>query len=427
MKSILIYLPEAVLCCKGSTVNKRCRECAFSLINKMALLAIKTENSLENFLNALSTGLAGSISMISCTILALASVLHNRKNEINSDQFEIIVNNICLLTTTGTREVVSCALSFIKVIVTSFSNDLMPQLSTIINSISKMTDDCKRKFRQETRNIYQRLVRKFGSELVIKLVPSTDIQTHVRLRALNKEAGRLKRNKEKRAKDKMDEKVDVDFSLKTKPKTFEEILAECEEDELETKIVKPKAKLEKGRKRILAENYLQEIEDDILDFTETATNKNILMSKPSTSENHTNTLKSSSVNDSIKTAPDGRLIIVDDTSVLLPKSNIEDDDMINNSSDEDMPSKKRFKYTPGGKGIHRPFNNKNIVQGNINKQMKNNKNESQVSNNKNKGKKANCNVRPFMYTSFKHYGDSNKKKKKKEKFKITLINIILYC
>lgn len=79
MKSILAHLPEAVLCCKGSNVNKRCRECAFFLINKMALLSIKSEKGLENFLNALSAGLAGSISMISCTTLALASVLHNRK------------------------------------------------------------------------------------------------------------------------------------------------------------------------------------------------------------------------------------------------------------------------------------------------------------------------------------------------------------
>jgi len=80
MESIFAHLPEAVLCCKGATINKRCRECAFSLINKMALLAIKTESGLENFLNALSTGLAGSIPMIQCTILALASVLHNRKS-----------------------------------------------------------------------------------------------------------------------------------------------------------------------------------------------------------------------------------------------------------------------------------------------------------------------------------------------------------
>lgn len=83
-----------------------------------------------------------------------------------------------------------------------------------------MTEDCKRKFRQETKNIYQRLVRKFGTDVILKLVPNTDIQTRVRLRALNKEAERLKRNKEKRAKDKSNDNIDIDFSLKTKPKTY---------------------------------------------------------------------------------------------------------------------------------------------------------------------------------------------------------------
>jgi len=93
MKSIFVHLPEAVLCCKGATVNKRCRECAFLLINKMALLAIKIENGLENFLNALSSGLAGSIPMICCTILALASVLHNRKSMYikNKNKFYLIM------------------------------------------------------------------------------------------------------------------------------------------------------------------------------------------------------------------------------------------------------------------------------------------------------------------------------------------------
>lgn len=44
----------------------------------------------------------------------------------------MILSNICLLITTGTREVVSSALSFIKVIITSFSNDLLPHLATIV-------------------------------------------------------------------------------------------------------------------------------------------------------------------------------------------------------------------------------------------------------------------------------------------------------
>jgi len=62
------------------------------------------------------------------------------------------------------------------------------------------------------------------------------------------------------------------------PLRFEEILAECEEDdELETNVnQKPKAKLERGRKKKSAENYLHESEDDILDFTEANSNRKIL-------------------------------------------------------------------------------------------------------------------------------------------------------
>lgn len=83
-----------------------------------------------------------------------------------------------------------------------------------------MTDDCKRKFRQESKNIYQRLIRKFDTQLIIKLVPNTDVQTHVRLRAINKESERLKRKRENRTKDTAkDDKVNADFNLKTKPKT----------------------------------------------------------------------------------------------------------------------------------------------------------------------------------------------------------------
>lgn len=84
-----------------------------------------------------------------------------------------------------------------------------------------MTNDCKRKFRQETKNIYQRLVRKFSAQIIIKFVPNTDNQTLVRLRAINKESERLKKNRDKKNKDKTNnDKTGADFNLKTKPKTY---------------------------------------------------------------------------------------------------------------------------------------------------------------------------------------------------------------
>lgn len=110
-------------------------------------------------------------------------------------------------------------------------------------------------------------------------------------------------------------------------------MAECEEDdELDTNFNQnPKAKQEKQRKKKSTDNYLQESEDDILDFTEATSNRKILckfnlfsiyfsllinfslckVSKPK-SEHNTNIHKLSSVDDSIKTAPDGRLIITDE-------------------------------------------------------------------------------------------------------------------
>lgn len=59
-------------------------------------------------------------------------------DEINSEQFERILCNVCLLITTGTREVVSSALSFIKVIISSFYNELSPYLSTVVRIIIKL-------------------------------------------------------------------------------------------------------------------------------------------------------------------------------------------------------------------------------------------------------------------------------------------------
>lgn len=53
-------------------------------------------------------------------------------DEINSEQFGRTLSNICLLITTGTREVVSSAISFIKVIITSFYNELSPHLSLVV-------------------------------------------------------------------------------------------------------------------------------------------------------------------------------------------------------------------------------------------------------------------------------------------------------
>lgn len=71
-----------VLCCKDG--NQKCRSNAFELLNKMAdVMAIEAgEDGVGKFLDMLLVGLVGTTSMISATILALASVVHSQEGNV---------------------------------------------------------------------------------------------------------------------------------------------------------------------------------------------------------------------------------------------------------------------------------------------------------------------------------------------------------
>jgi ribosomal RNA-processing protein 12 len=49
-----------------------------------------------------------------------------------------------------------------------------------------MTEDCKHHFRLKTRNLFDRLVRKFGYGTIVAIIPASDVITHRRLRNLRK-------------------------------------------------------------------------------------------------------------------------------------------------------------------------------------------------------------------------------------------------
>lgn len=71
------------------------------------------------------------------------------------------------------------------------------------------------------RDIYDRLVRKFGASTIISLVPTHDGATLTRLKALKKLNDRKKKRKEKLKQNAKHDSDDEDFmfSVKSKPKT----------------------------------------------------------------------------------------------------------------------------------------------------------------------------------------------------------------
>lgn len=100
---------------------------------------------------------------------------------------------------------------------------LLLEIFIQVKTLSNISDDCKRKFRQKIRDLYDRLMRKYGAATIIPMVPTHDGTTLVRLKALkklqdrkNKKKQELREQKTKKNATRDDESM---FSVKHKPKT----------------------------------------------------------------------------------------------------------------------------------------------------------------------------------------------------------------
>lgn len=385
-------VPEAVLCCKD--INARCRATAYELLNKMA---DKMSDNFVRYIEIVMAGLAGSQHMASASLLALASITHHCIDTFPSELLNLLLDNVCLLVCSVSREIVGSALSYIKVYITSLKRDLVTSsVPKLMKALVGMTDDNKRHYRTKTRDILARFVRWYGADTILALVPQSEKVMYMRLRNMRKIQERKKRQRQadlegKKGKDDDD---DIQFSVKSKPKSIDEILAELDVSDSEDENVKSKSKKlphKEGKQKHKNNVWLREDADDIVDFTDMSTTKKLSSVGPNTSvsSNLLNTQNKKKPKDGgFKTAPDGRLIIKDDSDdeseytgrrkkddfVSLRLSNSEDDysdldeDSKSVASSSAIPGRKRklststdatsvrppMKYQAGGSGIHRP-------------------------------------------------------------------------
>ena len=154
-----------------------------------------------------------------------------------------ILGHTCNLITGPTREITLSCLAFVKVYLTVMPTPVIgPTLPKVVRihvyhifkfnkkqislqlilfsllkveALSKMTDDCKRHFRQKVRDILVKMVRKFGIENITNMVPNSDETMYKRLKNIRKIETRKQKVKEEKNKD---EDSDEEFNLKRMPK-----------------------------------------------------------------------------------------------------------------------------------------------------------------------------------------------------------------
>uniref|UniRef100_A0A7N8WWX9 Ribosomal RNA processing 12 homolog n=1 Tax=Mastacembelus armatus TaxID=205130 RepID=A0A7N8WWX9_9TELE len=281
---IVALLPEVIICTKEVSVGAR--KNAYTLLveigNAFGRFCGNTKDAMKEYLALLYAGLTGSVTMITCTVLALTRLVFEYKGKLEVNTLEQLLHNICLLLSSRTREIVKASLGFIKVILFIMDpKTLASHVTVMMEGIGNIKDDVRRHFRTKLKNIFTKFIRKFGFELVKSMLPAEHHKVLVNIR---KAEARTKRRKQA---------TDI-----------EDVLAESDsdlsEDEGKASNAKKVGKRQKGRA------WLKEGEDDDpLNFLDPKVSQRVLATNPEMK-------KSTKVDHGFKVTSDGRLIIRED-------------------------------------------------------------------------------------------------------------------
>ncbi|XP_026668407.1 RRP12-like protein isoform X2 [Ceratina calcarata] len=386
MKFLEAIVPEVVIYIKD--INSKCRASAYQLLNTIAERFLENPEQLKEYVNMLIIGLAGAQKYCTASMLALASVTYHYNGSLGVEKIKEIFEHACKLVASPTREIAEAALSYAKVYITVMPSPIVAStLTKLIDSLSTMDGDCHRHFRQKIRDILAKLLRKYGMETISAMVPGSNTVLHKRLKNISKLEEAKKKKRELRRSKEQESDEDSEFNAKRRPKTIEEILADSE-DEFEDTDNESQRKNKKRTSR--KEAWIQENEE-IVDLIDPAAARNITTTHPGSLNTKAGVPKPK--DRGFKTAPDGRLIILDDNDIddetevkkkkkspLLLHSDSEDDydiddnatvatmhstqnkrkrnDTVDNVS---LRSESTSRYQAGGSGIHRPLKKGKIV------------------------------------------------------------------
>ncbi|XP_063291043.1 RRP12-like protein isoform X1 [Pelobates fuscus] len=359
-------IPEVMICTREMSVGAR--KNAYTLLAEIghAFLRFRDDprDAMESYLAVVYAGLAGSVTMISCAVFTLTRLLFEFKEQMGVDIIEHLLQNVCLLLISKTREIVKAALGFIKVII--FIMDikvLSKQLQMMIEAIGNINKDMRRHFRVKLRNIFTKFIRKFGFDVVKNMLPEEYHKVLVNIRKAE-----AKNKKQKALKQDSSQGEEDDKEAKIKGDSIDDLLADTDDEDDEKE--RPRKQQKKQTKQ-KSHAWLKEGEqDEPLNFLDPNAAQRVLATRPD--------VKGAKLKHDFKTTSDGRLIIPDDEAEEEKSKVNVDEEMADLMQEVGLRTKKaqkkRFRevdydddeyavgsssqYKAGGSGIHRPFSKK---------------------------------------------------------------------
>ncbi|XP_075391105.1 RRP12-like protein [Tenrec ecaudatus] len=364
-------IPEVILCTKEVSVGAR--KNAFALLVEMGHAFLRfgenQEAALQRFLVLIYPGLVGPVTTVSCTILALTHLLFEFKERLGTRLVAQLLESVCLLLASRTRDVVKSALGFVKVVVAVMDGaHLAKHVQLVMDAIGKLSDDMRRHFRTKLRNLFTKFIRKFGFELVKGLLPE---EYHKVLVNIRKAEARAKRHRSLSQAAMEEEEEEEEEPAQGKGDSIEDILADSEEDEEEEKPERSRGKEQRKLARQRSRAWLKEGGgDEPLNFLDPKVAQRVLATQPGPG-------RGKKKDHGFKISADGRLIIHeedDDGDQMEEEEGTkgEEEEVADLMEDVTVRSRKYQKlkqrqeaadeeletppqYRAGGSGIHRPL------------------------------------------------------------------------
>ncbi|XP_017897019.1 PREDICTED: RRP12-like protein isoform X2 [Capra hircus] len=369
---ISALVPEVILCTKEVSVGAR--KNAFALLVEMGHAFLRfgpnQEEALQRYLVLIYPGLVGAVTMVSCSILALTHLLFEFKGLMGTSTVEQLLENVCLLLASRTRDVVKSALGFIKVAVVVMDVvHLAKHVQLVMGAIGKLSDDMRRHFRMKLRNLFTKFIRKFGFELVKKLLPE---EYHKVLVNIRKAESRAKKQRALHQAAMEEEEEKEEEPVQGKGDSIEEILADSEDEE-DKEEERSRGKEQRRLARQRSRAWLKEGGgDEPLNFLDPKVSQRVLATQPGPG-------RGKKKDHGFKVSADGRLIIREEEDANTKTEEEEgakgeDEEMADLMEDVGVKSHQKLKqkeaddeelemppqYQAGGSGIHRPVAKKTI-------------------------------------------------------------------
>ncbi|KAK8198670.1 pre-rRNA processing protein [Zalaria obscura] len=313
-------LSEVVISAKE--VNEKARMAAFDLlvlmgekmsaggtvvnakVSHMPEDAPTVEASLEEYFTMVSAGLAGSTPhMISASITALSRLLYQFRAQLKEETVVDLVQTMDLFLTSANREIVRSCLGFVKVCILSLPTALMlPRLQTLVPNLCVWSHEHKAHFRAKVKHIFERMIKRFGVEIVEKYVPEEDKKLITNIRKTRDRAARKKEEAKEGGGEEGEQKRKGKFESEYDEAVYGE--DDSESDVSDDEVLGRSASRGKGKG---GETYIVEDEDEPLDLLDRRALAHVSSTKP---------VKARQVPDAKKKAKtdlDGKLVFNDES------------------------------------------------------------------------------------------------------------------